>query len=585
MSGESDFELVRRYVERGSQEAFTQIVHRHMGLVYSAAVRQVRDPHGAQDVSQVVFLVLARKADRIDSRTPLSAWLLNTTRYASMDFLEAKSRRTWHETRAGKMTRRNMPEQNHAWDMISPRLDEALATLSWRIRSAIVLRFFEGLSFDEIAARLGITTDAAKQRVSRGLGQVRSFFAGKGVVLSEAGLATAIAAHAIHVPPAELAGTIATAAHGTPSAAQSSAVKGVITLMAWTKTKTVVAGIAAALLLGGAGTIAHHFRSRGADEVVVIKPSPGVMPAGATAWPVSAKGGPGGVVLGTDGKPLAGINVMLLTQQRQLQIYRPDARPKVSAVTAADGHFELPPAGSAWALVVADERGFAQTSAKDFASHPQLILQPWARIEGVLRIGGTPARNARIWLTRLQFQKGVYCVEQVGYDLDLRTDQQGRFTADRIIPGAVWIGPLEPTSTRLDRIEAKPGETTAVNLGGSGRPLVGRISGGWRDVQASIKSVNAVPDHPALWSFDVRPDGSFRIDDVPPGSYRISISKDLVAVGRQPVWGLATGTLAVTVPPIPGGRRTSRSTSESSKCTVRMTPLIRLNGEAGSTRP
>ena len=59
-----DLKLLKEYATRNSQEAFATLVQRHIGMVYSAALRQLRDPHLAEEISQAVFIILAKKAGR-----------------------------------------------------------------------------------------------------------------------------------------------------------------------------------------------------------------------------------------------------------------------------------------------------------------------------------------------------------------------------------------------------------------------------------------------------------------------------------------------------------------------------------------
>src|SRR5258706_8676311 len=62
---DTDLELLARYTRQHAEDAFAELVRRHLGLVYSAALRQVRSPQLAQEVTQSAFIDLARSADRL----------------------------------------------------------------------------------------------------------------------------------------------------------------------------------------------------------------------------------------------------------------------------------------------------------------------------------------------------------------------------------------------------------------------------------------------------------------------------------------------------------------------------------------
>jgi DNA-directed RNA polymerase specialized sigma24 family protein len=91
MHDASDAELLRNYHQRGSEEAFAELVERHVNLVYSAALRHADIAAHAEEITQAVFLILARKADRLRPDTVLEAWLYETTR---VDRAEFSARRT-----------------------------------------------------------------------------------------------------------------------------------------------------------------------------------------------------------------------------------------------------------------------------------------------------------------------------------------------------------------------------------------------------------------------------------------------------------------------------------------------------------
>src|SRR5258706_16362433 len=94
-----DWVLLSRFVESGCQESFQQIVTRHSGWVFALSLRAVRDRHLAEDVTQAVFIVLARKARTIRQGTPISGWLFKVSRFAVSDALKRRGRGTKRENR------------------------------------------------------------------------------------------------------------------------------------------------------------------------------------------------------------------------------------------------------------------------------------------------------------------------------------------------------------------------------------------------------------------------------------------------------------------------------------------------------
>ncbi len=180
-----DMELVRDYARRGSEEAFATLVSRHVNLVYSVALHQLRDTHLAEEVTQAAFIILARKAGSLDSKTILSAWLCRTAQYCAADALRSQRRRQIREQEAYMQSTLNETEPDSAaWQDIAPLLNVAMAGLGEKNHSALVLRYFEGKDWKQVGAELGIDQRTAQTRARRALEKLRKFFVKRGIDLA-----------------------------------------------------------------------------------------------------------------------------------------------------------------------------------------------------------------------------------------------------------------------------------------------------------------------------------------------------------------------------------------------------------------
>src|ERR1035437_4100871 len=241
MNSLTDQRLLREYAERRVEAAFGELVRRHVDLVYSAALRMVRDAHLAEDVTQGVCVALSQSAAQLTERPVLSGWLHRTTQNLAANAVRSDVRRRAREQEAAAMNELLSAEPDPGWEHIALHLDAALGELSEGDREALLLRYFQRQSAGEMAQTLGISDEAAQKRVSRAVERLREFFAKRGVAVGASGLVAGISANAVQAAPAGRALTITTATAATATKA--------IAMTALQKT-IIPAAIAAALGTG-----------------------------------------------------------------------------------------------------------------------------------------------------------------------------------------------------------------------------------------------------------------------------------------------------------------------------------------------
>lgn len=242
-------ELLRAYAARQDEAAFSQLVRRHVDLVFSTARRQLSgDADAARDVSQTVFCDLAQKAREIPKEIPIAGWLYRHTSYLASNHSRSSRRRDQRERQAALMQDLHRPTELN-WNEVAPVLDEAMQSLPEDDRDALVLRFFENRKLREVGHSLGATEDAARKRVERALEKLRGELLSRGVVSTAAALGPMVSGNAVMPAPTGLAPWI-TQSIATPSPVPTGAppgIPGTLSTRGWLAITTAIAVVCSSI--------------------------------------------------------------------------------------------------------------------------------------------------------------------------------------------------------------------------------------------------------------------------------------------------------------------------------------------------
>jgi RNA polymerase sigma factor (sigma-70 family) len=243
MESKSDAQLLREYAERGEDETFAELVRRHTNLVYSAALRQAESETAAGEITQSVFVDLARRAGgvatQMSAEASLAGWLCRSARNQALNFRRNEFRRHARERLAMEQL---VPtaESNPDWERLRPVLDAAMAELPESDYDAIVMRFFQNQDLRTVGRALGVSDDTAQKRVSRALDKLREHLTRRGVTTGAAALSIAISAHAVQAAPVGLTLTISAAATVTGGAVATTTATITKTIAMTTLQKTLI---------------------------------------------------------------------------------------------------------------------------------------------------------------------------------------------------------------------------------------------------------------------------------------------------------------------------------------------------------
>jgi RNA polymerase sigma factor (sigma-70 family) len=198
----NEYDLLKAFRDERSEKAFAELVRRYAGLVYSVAKRRLANATLAEDITQIVFIRLAKTPPKAQSDAELAAWLHRTTVYVTIDTWRSETRRRNREKQTIVME--PTTSENTLWEELSPNLDEALNQLNDDDRHALVLRFFGRKTMRDVGTALGVSEDAAKMRVSRALDRMRTQLGVGGATCTAAVLESILDERSVQAAPAQL---------------------------------------------------------------------------------------------------------------------------------------------------------------------------------------------------------------------------------------------------------------------------------------------------------------------------------------------------------------------------------------------
>ena len=596
LGGLTDAQLLELFLTRGgddAEDAFAALVDRHGPMVLGVCRRMLPDSHDAEDSFQATFLILVRRAASIGRRQQLANWLYGVAVRTAKQARRRAAQQRAKERRLMETSQVEPAPPEDRRELLS-LLDEELNRLPRHYRAALVACELQGKARREAALQLGLPEGTLSAHLARGRKLLRKRLVRRGVSLGVGPLAGLPRQIAVVTVPERLAGATVRAALGYMAggtlskavpATVAALVEGGLKMTFLTRLALLVTTVAA---IGVAALTAGFAWS-------AIPTGPGERPTAQSRAFLSTEGSQpfgfalqrraelSGIVLLPDGKPAEGAEVGLASAKQRgfvtVNSGRFDRGVRIPKVTSGpDGRFAFPPTDDKFLLIAMSDAGYADASSDEFARSGKVVLQPWGRIEGGVRIGPRSGSDQEVAFqpTPPVGKAGFY----IQYSYTTKTDERGRFQFDRVVPGPGTIarivvieyqGMTAPMYCWQEPVEVGPGQTVEVRIGGKGRPVIGQfvldgfvtVPLDWTENEPLVigvarktpgsRRVGSVQFAPVRFASKIDKDGRFRIEDVPAGQYTLE-----VRLGH-PGFGLVARdninvSFTVTVPEIPGGR-------------------------------
>jgi RNA polymerase sigma factor (sigma-70 family) len=251
-TGASDADLLARYATDRDEDAFTELVRRHSGMVHGVARRVLAHEQEVEDVCQAVFWLLARKAARI-AHGSVAGWLCAAARLTALNARKARARRARKEASLQPVpTNSPTPLDRMTAVELVAALDEELLRLPERYRGPLVLCYLEGLSRDEAALRVGVAASTLNVQLDRGRERLRALLARRGIGLGVALLAVGVTPVAAMAQQRIVDVILSAGTGGVVPPAIASLIQGSMTM---TKVKWLLAAVLFTGTLGAVGAV------------------------------------------------------------------------------------------------------------------------------------------------------------------------------------------------------------------------------------------------------------------------------------------------------------------------------------------